>query len=96
MFVNVTNRHHVNSLFTSLLGDHIPSLHLTAGKGLVGTGHALWCTSLSTLWVPAHPTAPHTAVRQPSAPAGSAEEAGAETEFYLFGKHSNTMEMKAT
>lgn len=46
-------------------------------------------------WVPAHPTGPHTAVRQPNTPAGSAEGAGAEMEFYLFGKHSNTMEMKA-
>lgn len=39
----------MNSFFTSLVRDHIHSLHLTAGKGLVGTGHALSCTSLSTL-----------------------------------------------
>ena len=98
MLVSATNRHHVNSLFTSVLGDHVPSLHLTAGKGLVGTGHALWCASqhLGTWqWVQAHPMAPHIVARQPNTPAGSAEGAGAETEFYLFGKHSNTMEMKA-
>lgn len=47
-------------------------------------------------WVPDHPTSLHTAVRQLKIAAGSAEGAGAETEFYLFGKHSNTMEMKAT
>lgn len=47
-------------------------------------------------WVPGRPTSLHTALRQPKTAAGSAEEAGAETEFYLFGKHSNTMEMKAT
>lgn len=47
-------------------------------------------------WVPGHPTNLLTAVRQLKTAAGSAEGAGAETEFYLFGKHSNTMEMKAT
>lgn len=45
--------------------------------------------------VPGHPASLHTAVKQPKTAAGSAEGAGAETEFYLFGKHSNTMEMKA-
>lgn len=99
MFVSATNRHRVNSLFTSLLGDHIPSLHLTSGKGLVETGHALWCTSLSTLGHGSGsqltPRLPMLAVRHPNAPAGSADGAGAEAEFYLFGKHSNTMEMKA-
>lgn len=49
MFVSATNRHHVNSLFTSLLGNCTHSLHLTAGKCLVGTGHALCCTSFNTL-----------------------------------------------
>lgn len=39
MFVSVTNC--LNSLFTSLLGHHIPSLHLTAGNGLAGTGYPL-------------------------------------------------------
>lgn len=49
MFVSATNKYHVNSLFTSLLGDCTPSLHLTAGECLIGTGHALCCTSLSIL-----------------------------------------------
>lgn len=45
-------------------------------------------------WVPTRPNIPHAAARKHQAPAGSAEGAGTETGFYLFGKHSNTMEMK--
>lgn len=95
IFVSATNRHRVYWMFTSLLGECIDK---TPGSGEDGTCLVVYKPQHpgARQWVPAHPTAPQAAARQPQAPAGSAEGAGIETGFYLFGKHSNTMEMKAT
>lgn len=94
MFVSATNRHRVYWMFTSLLGERIDE---TPGSGGDGTCLVVYKSQHpgARQWVPAHPTAPQAAARHPWAPAGSAEGAGIETGVYLFGKHSNTMEMKA-
>lgn len=98
IFVSASSRHHVNPVYLSA-GEPYSQLssHSWRGSGWNSTRLVEFKSQHlgRQQWVPALSMSPHTAGGQPDTPAGSAKGVGAEGEFYLFGKHSNTMEMKA-